>query len=92
MPNSAEMKALKRLKSLIEDETSTTDELDEILTSVGHKNRAEWSEESPMVTAVKSKRKDFLEALVKSGFSVNSTVKNHPVRIFLIWLLQVVKR
>ena len=76
---SAEKKALQRLKSFIEDETSTVEELDELLTAVGNKNRAEWTNDSPLMVAVKSKRKDIIEALVKGGFGINSTVKNHSV-------------
>ena len=67
--------ALERLKSLIEDETSTT----ELLTEVWNKNRAEWTKDSPLVTAVKFKRRDIIEALVNGGLNINSTVKNHLV-------------
>ena len=76
---SAEEKALQRLKSFIEDETSTVEDLDEFLASIGNNNRAEWNNNSPLMTAVKSKRKDIIEALVKGGFNINATVKNHSV-------------
>ena len=76
---SAEEKALQRLKSFIEDETSTVEELDELLTAIGNKNCAEWTNDSPLMAAVKSKRKDIIEALVKGGIGINSTVKNHSV-------------
>ena len=79
--SSAEEKALRRLKFIIEDETSTADEMDELLKSIENKGRSEWVGESPLVTAAKFKRKDIIVALVKNGFNINSTVKNHLVSL-----------
>ena len=79
--SSAEEKALRWVKFIIEDETSTADEMDELLKSIENKGRSEWVGESPLVTAAKFKRKDIIVALVKNGFNINSTVKNHLVSL-----------
>jgi hypothetical protein len=71
-----EEETLRKLHQLLNDKTSTLEEIRTSLSKVSNKERGEWKNGSPLIWAVLNNRKDAIEHMVKQErFNVDSVSK-----------------
>ena len=68
------------LHDLLSVKNLCVDELRQGYAGISNRTR-DWTFKSPLVAAVLGRRKDFLEALVSDGFSINSVVTGSKVSL-----------